>query len=214
MIKAFSNKFNAYQGLKGILQDHKKLYEHNRVVTELVDEFMARFEEIKSMGTKSDNKTNALTEEKYKLKELMADKASALGAAGIVYAIDIKDPELASLLKPTYSRIKYAKDAEAYLFASNIESTLRSHVEHLKDYMVTLDELDDLRETLKAYDKLLQKRGSVKSGAAASKKMLADLHDKMDALLDEKLDRMIQRMKREHADFARLYFQARKISDR
>ena len=118
------------------------------------------------------------------------------------------------MLKPTYSRIKYAKDAEAYLFASNIESTLRSHVEHLKDYMVTLDELDDLRETTKAYDKLLQKRGSVKSGAAASKKMLADLHNKMDELLDEKLDRMIHRIRRVNPEFAKLYFQARKISDR
>jgi len=131
MLKAYTNKYNSYQAIQGTLNDNRSLYEDNIIMQELVNEFMELKDEIIRVAGKSDHKTNEMTREKYRLKEEMAEKAYALASAGIVYAMDVDDPELKSKLSANYSKIKYAKDAEAYGYAGGIESTLRKHIDRL-----------------------------------------------------------------------------------
>ena len=214
MIKAHTNKYNSYQNIKGVLQKNIEICKSGKILEELVDEYFALMEEIIVTAGKSKKKTNQYTKQKHSLKSEMAQKASALGGAATVYAIDKKDAKLKSALKFSYSAIKYASDFEALNHAGGIESKLRKISEHLGDYMVTIEEIDDLKSTIDEYNKLLQTRGSVKTSSVTAKQDLIQLYKKMDALLEEKLDRMIKLVGRHHPEFAKLYFQARKIYDR
>ncbi|MBN2698618.1 MAG: hypothetical protein JXR52_07305 [Bacteroidales bacterium] len=214
MLKSQTNKYNAYQAVKGILQEYREAYSENRLFTKLADEYLSKLEQIMEVAIKADHKTNVITQNKYRMKELMARKAVALASAGMVYARDIDKPKLLSELKTTYSGIKYGKDSEAYLHASRIDQILRKHIDSLGEYMVTLADLDDLRQVVNDYEQILRDRDGVKNVAVVSKRRLAGLFDQMDEFLYTKLDMVMRRIGESDAHFAAHYFQARKIYDR
>ena len=213
MQKSHSNKFNAYQGLRGVLFEHKDVYENVPLVNELVEEFLKNLEEIQQISGRILYGTKEYTKNKNKVKGIMARKASALAAAGAVYAIDREDMESLGALKWSYSRIRFAKDSEALFRAWGIENTLRNKLPELGRYMVSKKDLDDLAEEIEQYESIIERRGSEKAEIVSARAHLRVLFSDTGALLKKKLDRMMKRIGEENADFYRLYRQARKIND-
>jgi len=214
MWKVQTNKFNSYQGISSILMKKREKYSSNKLFIKFVDEYMTFMQKILEVAADADNKTNSLTKEKYKMKELMAGKAVALASAGLLYARDINDAVLYAELDITFSDIKFARDAEALLLALNIEQSLRRHLDKLGEYMITDRELDELRTSVNNYEEILKIRAQVKNVSVISKKNLNELYDRMDAFLYTKMDRIMRRIGKDDPDFAALYFQGRKIYNR
>jgi hypothetical protein len=214
MRKYQTNKFNSYQGLKAMLDSHKSVYSDSKLAMKLVKEYLKRMDEILVVAGKSDNKTKKITKDKLKAKIAMARETDAFASAGALYALESENAELLSELDITFTKIRYAKDADALRYANNVHDILRSHQEQLGKYMVSGNDLDGLKTAIDEFQKLYKLRIEVKNDAKTNKLKLVRLFREMDDFLEEKLDRLFKRLGQDHPDASMHYFEARKIDDR
>lgn len=214
MKKKYSNKFNAYQSVSGVLRKHRKVCSSVPVLAQTVDEFCGLFEEIKEVGAKTTSDTTGETAAKKVAKEELALLASELAASGMAYAFDTSDTELESALNYAYYKIRYARDAETIQITGAIEAELLKHRGQLTGYMVTEENLADLHRHRVSFMEAMKTKGGVKSNRVANFRKLGQLFRTTDDLLHRKMDRLMFRLKTEHPDFYTAYHSARKIVDR
>lgn len=214
MKKKYSNKFNAYQSVSGVLRKHRKVCSSVPVLAQTVDEFCSLFEEIKEVGAKTMSDTTGETAAKRVAKEELALLASELAASGMAYAFDRSDTELEAALDYAYYKIRYARDAETLQITGAIEAELLKHRGQLTGYMVTEENLADLQRHRVSFMEAMKTKGGVKSNRVANFRKLGQLFRTTDNLLRRKMDRLMFRLKTEHPDFYTAYHSARKIIDR
>lgn len=213
MKKLFTNKFNSYQNVVGILMDWRSVYEDIQILKDYSDEFMTLFESIKEQITKVDMEFKDVTGDKADAKKEMSRIASALASAAMVYATDIGDPELRSFLNFTKSDIRYARDAEAIEICRNIAEELNTHKEELVGYLITDEEISSLEGSIRQFDSLQIQREKVYSESVIETQRLEGLFERSDSLLNDRIDRLVRKMELTHGEFCNQYFQARRISD-
>jgi len=201
-------------GIKAMLKSNEQVFQGNKLALRLVREYMERMDEIIKVAGESDRRTKKITSDKLEAKKLMARKAEAMASAGALYAVESGDAVMLAELNFTYTRIRYAKDADALRYATDIEATLKEKIEVLGEYMVTSADLNDLNKAIKEYQELYQLRIEKRNDARTGKIHLARLFHKMDDFLENKLDRLMKRLGQDYPDTAMHYFQARKIDDR
>jgi len=211
--RGFSNKFNAYVGLKSILIKHRSVYGSHLIVVELVEQFNALIDEIVRVSSKAVYGTKKYTEKKHQKKSEMAQLASSMAAAGMVYALDRDNVEMQSALKWSYSKIKFATDTEALLRSGLIETTLRKHIAELEEYLISAKDLEMLRESIDEFEDILKERATERTENDVAHKQLKKLFEETDNHLYMKLDRMMLRIGDKNPDFYNTYRQARKIDD-
>ena len=213
MNKYLSNKSNAYSKVKGLLDMNPEIFKASPMARKVVAEFFTALEEIKMVAARAASDTIGETLAKKQAKERMAFVASSLAACGAVYAVERGDEELEVSLKYSYSDLKYGLDNEALHIAKAIESILLEHLDKLGEYLVSPQDLQELRRRIDTYADALEARGGAKSGAVAENKRLKKLFETTDDLLERKLDRFVFRLKEESPDFYVAYVHARRIDD-
>lgn len=213
MKKKYSNKFNAYQSVSGVLRKHRKVCSSVPVLAQTVDEFSGLLEEIKEVGAKTTSDTTGETAAKRVAKEELALLASELAASGMAYAFDTSDTELEAALNYAYYKIRYARDAETLQITGAIEAELLKHRVQLTGYIVTEENLADLHRHRVSFMEAMKTKGGVKSNRVANLRKLGQLFRTTDDLLHRKMDRLMFRLKTEHPDFYTAYHSARKIID-
>jgi hypothetical protein len=213
MNKKQSNKFNAYQGIQGVLDLYSDIIDRSEMLGQVVNEFNHAIDEILEVSALTESDTTGETSAKKLAKDRMAYTASSLAACGAVYAVDKSDKELEASLDYTYSDIKYGLDEEALHMAMAIESILLGHRDKLRVYMVTDQDLEDLHQKIMDYDAALKNRGGAKSEAVSQNKRLTQLFRSTDDLLERKMDRLAFRLKQSFPEFYDAYSNARLIDD-
>ena len=213
MQRGYTNKFNAYQGVKGFLVKNRSVYGRHLVVVELVEQFNALLDEIVRVSARAVYGTKQYTKSKYERKTEMAKLASSLGAAGMVYAIEKDDTDMKRALKWSYSKIRFATDSEALLRANGIERKLRIHQTVLAHYLVSEEDVETLRSAIDDFETTVRKRGAEKADNVTAHIRLKELFKETDNHLYNKLDRIMLRIGNEHPDFYKSYREARKIDD-
>lgn len=213
MDKYQSNKLNSYKSVKGVLDDYRDLYENEAVLNRSVKDFYKMLSEIGRVATRTIMDTTGETAAKKLAKEKMARLASTLAASGTAYAFETSNPELEAALNYSYTKIYYAKDSEAPARARAIETELLTHKEHLQEYMISEQDLDELDRYIDNYLESLQLRGGVKSAHVADVKRLEILFKETDLLLLKRLDRFVLRLQSKNPMFYDAYSHARRIVD-
>jgi hypothetical protein len=213
MDKRQSNKFNSYQSVKGVLDDNRDIYEPIAFIRRSIEEFLGILDELDEVATRTQMDTTGETAAKKLAKEKLARLASSLAASGSVYAFESSNIELEATLKYTYTDINYALDNYALQKAMAIETELLIHKDHLEDYMISAENLEDLHSHIEVYEDALETRGGVKSQSVADFQRLAVLFKKADNILAKKLDRFVLRLKSKYPTFYDAYRNARTIID-
>ncbi len=213
MKKKYSNKYNAYQSVQGVLHKHRKVCASVPVLAQAVDEFYDLVEKTIAVATRAGMDTTGETSAKNLAKENLARLASELAASGMAYAFDTSDTELEAALDYAYYKIRYAKDATTLDITGAIEAELRKHLGPLARYLVTEDNLADLHQHRAHFDEAMETKGGAKSAQVANYRKLDRLFKRTDDFLRRKMDRLMFRLKTEHSDFYTAYHNARTIVD-
>lgn len=213
MNKDLSNKLNAYAAVRGVLANHLDIYQQITLMSQSVEEFYQKVDEINEEAARTVADTTGETAAKKLAKEKMARLASALAASASIYAYDSSNVELESALQYSYTEIKYAPDNDAMVRARVIEAELLAHRHKLDAYLITAGDLEELHNHITAYDDALERRGSVKSHRVAYFLELKELVREADRILIRKLDRFVLRLKPEFPAFYDAYTNARSIVD-
>ena len=213
MNKIFTNKFSAYQNTIGVLETKSDMYVEFPVAVAAVEDFRNIMEEIKVKGETADFDYGDLTSRKEQIKHDLAEVISGMAAAVSMYAIVIDDHELEAISSTTYSDVRKSRDFESLELARGFQTQVMKHREALKDYMITDEDVDELSGLIKAFDKIYVKREEVQSESVIDTQRLELLFKKADAILKDKIDMVVKKLKRVNLDFYNSYFQARMIVD-
>lgn len=213
MNKKQSNKLNSYQSVAGVLENNQNIYQPIDIINRSVDNFFEVVEQIVVIATQVELDTTGETSAKIEAKQKLANMASGLAATGAVYAFEREDVELEASLSYSFTDIRYSKDAETLEISRAIESVLLENQSELEPYMVSEQNLADLRTLIEEFERSLKIRGGVKSKNVAETKRLALLFRVADDLLNKRLDRFVARLKAEYPTFYDAYSNARMIVD-
>lgn len=213
MDKYQSNKLNSYKSVKGVLDEYRNLYENEATLSRSVRDFFDMLGEIGRIATRTKMDTTGETAAKKLAKEKLARLASTLAASGAAYAFETSNQELEAALDYTYTDIKYARDSDALTRARAIETELLTHKEHLLEYMISEQDLDELDRHIDNYLTSLEVRGGVKSEHVADVRRLEILFRETDQLLQKRLDRFVLRLQSKTPMFYDAYSHARRIVD-
>ena len=170
-------------------------------------------DEIKSLNDKTNKDFRSLTKAKSAAKNKMAEMVSSFASAGALMALEKAKHELKAEIEVTFSRINYAKDAEAIKIARDIETLLLNHKADMEEYLITDADFQKFHEVIEAYDALYRSREEISDMSAMDTKRLEALFSRADQILKEKIDRFIKRLKVSMPDFHLHYFKARMIVD-
>lgn len=213
MNKDLSNKFNSYTAIKGVLAHNLGIYEEITLMSQSVEEFYQKVDEINVVAARTKADTSGETAAKRLAKEKLAVLATSLAASASIYAYESSNIELESALQYSYTDLKYARDSEALSRAMVIETELLVHRHKLDAYMITAGDLEELHKHITDYQNALKKRGSVKSQRVANFMKLKKLFREADQILIHKIDRLVLRLKPEFPSFFDAYTNARSIVD-
>jgi len=213
MKKYFSNKYNAYVAVRGVLDQNGAILEESEMISQAVKEFSKAVDDIMDVAVQAGADTTGETSAKKLAKEKLAYAASSLAASGAVYAVDRSDVEMEAALSYSYSDIKYGLDQEALHMSMAIEAVLLDHRDALSSYLVSDQDLQDLHQKILDYSHALDARGGAKSGVVAQNQRLTRLFRSTDDLLERKMDRIAFRLKNSYPDFYLAYCNARQIID-
>ncbi|MBN2698981.1 MAG: hypothetical protein JXR52_09150 [Bacteroidales bacterium] len=213
MRKFLANRYNAYQNVVGVLNNFRTSYEEVPILVQYSDEFLNLFEEMKTKITKAGMTYREVSGKKAEAKAKMAQVASALAAAGLVYAVDSDNAKLQSYLRFSSSRIRYRKDADAIEICRNIYEELDRHKEALAGYMINEEQITELKNLIAEFEKLQVENETASSGNVVETRRLESLFKQINLLLKKKLDRLVKNRQLTDPEFYNQYFEARKIRD-
>jgi len=214
MNKYQSNKMSTYLAVRGVLERNQKTWMTVPVLVKVVEEFSSQVDEISTIATRREFDTTGETLAKNEARKNLAHHASNLASCGMAYAYDRSDTELEAALDYSYSEIEHVKDADALQISEGIYIVLNRDLPGLDEYLVSGDDLRELKRLRSRFNDAMVTKGAVKSRRVADTKALASLFSSCDKLLSRKMDRLMIRMKEEHPRFHNSYFNARKIKDR
>lgn len=213
MKKDFTNKFSTYQNIVGLLDSRSEVYAGYPVATAAVEDFRNILEDIKTIGEKTDFDYSNLTSKKQKIKHDMAEVVSTMAAAVSIFAREIKDSDLEAISSTTYSDVFRSRDFEALELARGFQTLVQKYSESLKDFMISEGDLNELAGVISEFDKVYVKKEEAYSESVMDTQRLMLLFRKADAILREKIDMVVKKLKRVNLDFYNSYFQARVIVD-
>jgi len=214
MNKYQSNKMNTYLAVRGVLERYHKTWMTVPVLVKVVEEFFSQVDEISTVATRREFDTTGETLAKNEARKDLAHHASKLAACGMAYAFDRSDTELEAALDYSYSEIEHVKDADALQISESIYIGLNRDLPGLDEYLVSGDDLRELKRLRSRFNDAMVTKGGVKSRRVADTRALALLFRSCDRHLSRKMDRLMISMKEEHPRFYDSYFNARKIKDR
>jgi len=176
-----------------------------------------RFDELLQRTDETNEKTNPgskkVTAGKEKLKMSLSEKMVV--SAGILqaYAAFNNDSKLADKTKLTKSDLYNARETDIEKLANPVLKAAREHLNDLADYMLTDEMIVEAETTLDDFKALIGQPRHIRNQAYAAMTVLEELIDTTNALLKEKLDKLMIRFSVTDPEFYDAYLRARTIVD-
>lgn len=208
-----SNKLASYGVVEALL---KATPEINGVtgLPEKLEVLSAKVAEINSLATTQTQPFRASAVARDQLLDQMADDAVEIAGLITTLARDTKMPTLAEAVEVGRSSFRRARRSHRRWFAQRVLDTAQSVLPQLAAYGVTAETLDAFKARIDAAAAGTHAaRGAAVDKAAATRR-LVELFAEVDELLDDKIDRLVFRLRKMLPDFNARYETAREIVDR
>ncbi|MBI5214916.1 MAG: hypothetical protein HY960_04130 [Ignavibacteriae bacterium] len=213
MNKTFINKVTMYSVVHQLLVD-------NPTITALIKAFANAIillgENILLLGGKEQERTSAAKGKsavKENVEATLKDTVISISSAIFSYAADIKDAELKVKSKVTKTALDKIRDNDLITLAKNIRELAITHSVALADYDITAQDITDFDSLINSYGTAKVNIGTGISQRKSVGQTQKEIITETDALLKERLDKYVERLKKKHPDFYRQYKAARVIRD-
>jgi hypothetical protein len=174
----------------------------------------AKVGEINSLAkTQTKPLLASMTERDLVLDE-MADQAVEIAGLITTLARDIKAPQLAEAVEVGRSSFRRVRRGHRQWFAQRVLDTAVSVLPQLAAYGVTAETLDTFRARIAAAHDGVHATRNVAVDKIAATRRLTDLFQEVDELIDDQIDRMVFRLRKNHPEFDAHYEEARSIVNR
>ncbi len=190
MNKTQSKHFRMFLNTQGYADEQTNVWNKiPRVVTYKndFDELLARISEVSKVAMEG----VGVTERKTQLKKILGIKVAQLSGVMLAYAYEIDDMDLLKKVKTTESDIDRLKEADVESKVATIVKITEKYLSSLADFGVTPDLLTELSTTLDEYNALIGKPRIIMNKKYVALSSLDELFDEVNALLKNKLDKIM-----------------------
>ncbi|WP_430974460.1 hypothetical protein [Sunxiuqinia rutila] len=175
-----------------------------------LDELIQRMEET---NEKTDPKSSGVTSQKENVRLGLTDKVMMISGILQAYAAFNNDPALAHSMELFKSDLLKCREADVESKVAPIIDKARELLTELADFMLTEEMLLETETSLDSFKALIGMPRTIRNRAFAAKSELQDLVDETNALLKNKIDKLMLRFEMTDPTFCDEYNRARVIVD-
>jgi hypothetical protein len=208
-----SNKLASYGAVEALLQATPEIANVTGLPGKLAV-LSAKVGEIHSLAKTQTQPYRASMTERDLVLDEMADQAIEIAGLITTLARDTRAPQLADAVEVGRSSFRRARRGHRQWFAQRVLDTALTVLPQLAAYGVTAETLDAFRARIDAANAGLSTARIVAVDKVAATRRLVDLFKEVDELMDDQIDRMVFRLRKDRPTFNARYAEARAIMDR
>ncbi|MDX2305284.1 MAG: hypothetical protein NW226_20915 [Microscillaceae bacterium] len=207
------NKFTMYQAVIRYLSTHETMLNALPHFTESFAQFKELVGRVEENKKNQETQITGITKQKNEWREDLIDLASEVAGKVKVYATFFKNAVLKQEI--AYSESTLRKTAHNVLKdrAQIIHDKAKENLAQLAEYRVTQELLDKLAEAIQKFSEAMPSTRVSQIGKKGTTLNLRKTFAEIDVLLKERLDGLMQMLRKEEAQFYTGYTNARIIID-
>ena len=176
--------------------------------------FATVVQNIQRLGQFQSVNRKGLAADKKQLRQTMCKAAAEVAAATRVWALQVKNLEVAEQANCPFSRLLAGRDTASAECCQNVHATVTAHLAALADHGVTAAKLTALQQQIDAYKASIHKpRAAIVSGKTITGQLAAEF-EAAEAALRDGLDQLMPQFAASAPTFYADYQNARVIVDR
>lgn len=214
MTDSQENKFEMFLVVRNVLQQHTAAWQGLPVFVTTVDTYQKQLTKLENVAQERGEATAGVTQAKAEARAALAEAAFPLAAGLQAFAAIEGNIQLAALIAFTRSDFLYGRDNLSLQKARTTRTTVKEHLPALAAYGINLEMVKNLTTAIDRYANLLEAPRTAIAERAAATAQIAELIDTLDALLKDRLDKLVPILAPRHPTFADAYRTARVIIDR
>ncbi len=175
----------------------------------LADAHKGLITEIESAESKMNSVHEGRTEQKNNAETVLAEKAARIASTVKAYAIINNDMNLAENNDWTVSKLLKMADLEKLNRIKSIRDDAKANEAGLADYGITAEDLTDLDSFLTTYESFFTEKGIAFGERSATRKEMTELFEKINNILRNRIDLIMEIFAAEETDFYNRYQHAK-----
>jgi hypothetical protein len=204
-------KLKMFRATENYCSENAAIIAENIAFQTAFTEFKAKITSIVSTIQTDGVPLTGIAIDKNMMKQTLCERTSEIAGIVYAYAVTIGNHTLkAEVDCPVSSLTRLREDALAPRCQS-IHDIAKLNLAELADYGVTLPMLAALQEAITKYSAESPKPRTAIAERKTTTARLAELFDETDAILKDRMDKLVVAFKAEHPDFVRTYEATRRI---
>jgi len=203
----------AYRALKGVCETNKTVWTKMKAFADDFTEFTDLVEGIEELAKSQASPTTGITQDKRNLRRATGKAAVAIAGPVAAFAAKTNSRELLANVDFRLSALLNGRDKTSLDRCQGIQVVTAAVVKQLGDYNITAADAKDLQDKIDAYDAILTRPREARASGKTVTQQLSDAFDEVDLLLDERLDKLVERFRVDNSGFVSDYENARRIVD-
>jgi hypothetical protein len=205
-----SNKLASYGAVEALLQATPEIV-NTPGLPEKLAVLSAKVGEIHSLAKTQTQPRRAIATARDLVLDAMAEQALEIAGLITTLARDIKAPQLAEAVEVGRSSFRRARRGHRQWFAQRVLDTATAVLPQLAAYGVTAETLDAFRTRINAAQAGMAAARNAIVDKVASTRRLIGLFREVDELMNDQIDRLVFRLRKDHPGFNARYEEARAI---
>lgn len=178
-----------------------------------VTDFDNAIAELRNAAQKEAQVILGITRDKTNLKNDLCDTAASIASSVFAYAVSINSEELKEQANFPVSKLQYLRDELLASICRNIWNVANTNLAALADYGITAPRLADLLSKTESYEDAVPEPRNAVSVRSAQGETIAEKIKAIDAILKNRMDKLVVQFKATHNEFYKSYKNNRIIID-
>jgi hypothetical protein len=213
MEKRLNNKLTMYRAAYAVLQKYSGIWQPVPVMVTLSDELKTAIESIETLSKQASESTVGVTESKNQLWEKLIKESYIITSALTAYAARTGNAELKNKVNYTESDLVNSRQNQLLDDVEKIYALAAENISKLADYGIVAAELESIRVNIDSFRQSMPGSRSTIANRKVSGQSLRELFAQTDNILNEQLDRMMEKYTKVNPAFYEEYKVARTIVD-
>lgn len=211
MTKNQENKLTMYEATHSTLQDNASVTATVPAFKPAIQEFGGKLGELKNMALEVKTSFVGKNADKKTTEAILIGSLIKTTSAMQSLAHRTNNQTLAEKAKITESQLRHSRDTDLMIQATGIHTAALEVVDQLKDFGITAANLDELNSQISAFHQALGKREGGMAQRGAARNALINLFSRIDTILRQDLDKLVELVKTDHPQFYDAYQKSRII---
>ena len=213
MNKIQTNQLRMHLNVQTALDSNSLLWNAIPILVTAKNEHDELIQRIREVNEKTNADSTSITEDKQKKLDALSDKGVVLAGILYAYASYSDNAKLMGKVKLTRSDIRNARETDVEKLVQPVIDEARANLPELADFMLTEEMIVETETTLDDFKAMIGQPRTIRNQAFAAMTLLDDLFSQINALVKDKMDKLMIRFEITHPEFYDEYKRARTIVD-